>query len=132
MALTEADALTMLEQRFTAFRDEAPNIHGALLATADGHPILSSLTEVDAAATAAMVAATIGIGSRLAGVLGSNELEEVSVRTPNGYLAIFDAGEATVLTVLTGPQANLARINSFAKLHLDLLREVAIEMKAGA
>lgn len=128
MAVTEADALAMLRVRFAELREEAPGIHGALLATADGHPILSSLTEIDPASTAAMVAATIGIGGRLAGVLGSNDLEEVLVRTPNGYLAIFAAGQGTVLTIITGPSANLARINSFAKMHLDLLAEVAAQM----
>jgi predicted regulator of Ras-like GTPase activity (Roadblock/LC7/MglB family) len=124
MALTEAHAFELLQQRFDALRDEAPGIHGALLSTDDGHPVLCSAPDLDPTSTAAMVAATLGIGGRLASTLGDPELLEISIRTTAGYLAVFAAGPDTVLTVVTDDSAHLARIARFARLHLDFLAEV--------
>lgn len=125
MALTEANAYELLQRRFDALRDEATGIRGALLTRSDGHPVLCSTPDLDPTSTSAMVAATFGIGGRLATSLGDPDLLEVSIRTTAGYLCVFAAGPDTMLTVVTDETAHLAGIARFAKLHLDLLDEVA-------
>lgn len=120
MVLTNTDdsRQTILDA-LVRLRDEIPGIDGTLVATTDGHPIVSTLTGIDAASTAAMVAATLGIGTRLAELLGDAALDEATVKTAHGYICVFAIGADAVLTIFASADANLARINHYARLHLD-------------
>lgn len=98
-----------------ALLDVVPGLRGALVATVDGRPVASLLRDRDAGATAAIVAASLGLGSRLADLTGEERLEEIVVRSASGYVVVYAVGERGVLTVLTSAGANLALLHLEAR-----------------
>jgi len=56
---------------------------------------------------AAMSAAMLSLGERIAGELGRGMLDEVYVKGENGYVVLRAVGEEAVLTVLARQQTKL-------------------------
>jgi predicted regulator of Ras-like GTPase activity (Roadblock/LC7/MglB family) len=96
-------------------------VRSALFATADGRPVAAVGVEGDAGAQAAIVAASRGLGERLADLTGDGRLEEVVVRSGGGYVAIYAVGAAGVLTVLTDRGVNLALVHLKARELIEQL-----------
>jgi predicted regulator of Ras-like GTPase activity (Roadblock/LC7/MglB family) len=100
---------------------EVPGVRGVLLATADGLPLAHTFgpdggqLEGTSTSTAAMVAATLGLGQRLAELVGTGRLQEATVRSTSGYVIVYAVGDVAVLTVLTHPGANVARVHLVAR-----------------
>lgn len=108
---------------------EVPGVRGAWLATVDGLPLAHSFIDADGEArvepftsAAAMVAATLGLGQRLAELAGDGRMQEATVRSTSGYVVLYAVGDLAVLTVLTHPGVNVARVHLTAR---DLLDELA-------
>lgn len=95
--------------------DGLPGVRGALVASVDGRPVAAVLPEHDAASTAAIVAASLGLGTRLADLAGDGSLQEIVVRSGSGYVVIYAVAERGVLTVLTSASANLALLHLRAR-----------------
>lgn len=96
-------------------RAEVPGVRGAIVATVDGRPHAAALPEHDEEATAAIVAASLGLGRRLAELTGDGEVQEIVVRSGGGHVVIYAVGARGVLTVLCGPGVNLARLHLAAR-----------------
>ncbi len=94
---------------------DVAGLRGALLGRVDGRPIASILPDHDEGATAAIVAASIGLGARLADLTGEGALQEIVVRSASGYVVLYSVGDRGVLTVLTAATANLARLHLEAR-----------------
>ncbi len=92
-----------------------PNVRGALLASPDGHPIASALTDHDPRSTAAIIASSRGLGDRLVELAGTGELDEIVVRSSSGYVVIYSVGGHGALTVLARPSINLALLHLKAR-----------------
>lgn len=99
--------------------DRAAGLRGALFGSVDGRPIASVLPHHDEGSTAAIVAASLGLGSRLADLAGEGALREIVVRSASGYVVLYAVGEAGVLTVLTTAAANLALLHLEARQVCD-------------
>lgn len=95
--------------------DGLPGVRGALVASVDGRPVASVLPQHDPSSTAAIVAASLGLGSRLADLAGDGSLQEIVVRSGSGYVVIYAVAERGVLTVLTSASANLALLHLRAR-----------------
>lgn len=95
--------------------DEVTGLRGALVASVDGRPVAAVLPHHDPGSTAAIVAASLGLGSRLADLSGDGRLQEIVVRSGSGYVVIYSVGERGVLTVLTSAGANLALLHLRAR-----------------
>lgn len=95
--------------------DGLPGIRGALVASVDGRPVAAALPQHEAASTAAIVAASLGLGSRLADLTGEGALQEIVVRSGSGYVVIYAVAERGVLTVLTTASVNLALLHLRAR-----------------
>ena len=95
--------------------DSLPGVRGALVASVDGRPVAAVLPEHDAASTAAIVAASLGLGTRLADLAGDGTLQEIVVRSGSGYVVIYAVAERGVLTVLTTAAVNLALLHLRAR-----------------
>jgi predicted regulator of Ras-like GTPase activity (Roadblock/LC7/MglB family) len=93
--------------------DGVPGVTGALIASADGFVLAARLPDhvpLDAAAIAAMSAATLGLATRLVG-LGGTASADVSVhRSTHAQVFVFSVGGAAALTVLADYTADTALI----------------------
>lgn len=106
--------------------DGLPGVRGALVASVDGRPAAAVLPEHDAGSTAAIVAASLGLGSRLADLAGDGSLQEIVVRSGSGYVVIYAVGERGVLTVLASASVNLALLHLRARdTRADLVEPLA-------
>jgi len=104
--------------------EQVSGVRGALVASVDGRPVAAILPDHDPGSTAAIVAASLGLGARLADLAGEGRLQEIVVRSGSGYVVIYAVGERGVLVVLTNASANLAR------LHLEA-RQACADLSAG-
>lgn len=101
-----------------------PGVTGALVASVDGRAVCHDLVEHSPGAAAAVVASTLALAERLGELTGAPDLQELQVRTTEGYALLHAVDNRLVLAVLTNLSVNLAR------LKLDL--RDAIEVLARA
>lgn len=97
-----------LNQLLNSITTRSSDAFSALLCSNDGRPIASAGEQPMVAAMAAITASSAQLGQRLAEVLGPQGLDELTVRSSDGYVVMYTVGDRYVLTVLTGPDANLA------------------------
>jgi len=86
----------------------APDVEATAVVSVDGLTIASSLpVGVEEDRVAAMSAAMISLGERIASELGRGLLDEVYIKGENGYVVLRDVGQEAVLTVLARQQTKL-------------------------
>ncbi|WP_327286998.1 roadblock/LC7 domain-containing protein [Streptomyces sp. NBC_01198] len=111
----EAAIRTELE----GLRARLPEVTGALAATTDGLLLAADAPGVQAEGFAALTAAALGVGLRLADSAGHRSLHELLIRSDTGCIVLHAAGRDAVLAVLAGPRTNVGR------LHLETRRSCA-------
>ena len=81
------------------------------MVSVDGLTIASALPQgVEEDRVAAMSAAMLSLGERIASELGRGSLEQVYIKGENGYVVLMSVGEEAVLTALAREQAKLGLI----------------------
>lgn len=94
--------------RLRELQVSSPDVEAAAIISVDGLPIATSLPQsVEEDRVAAMSAAMLSLGERIAGELGRGLLDEVYVRGEKGFVILRAVGEDAVLTVLARQQAKL-------------------------
>jgi predicted regulator of Ras-like GTPase activity (Roadblock/LC7/MglB family) len=111
----EAEIRTELE----GLRARLPEVTGAFAATPYGLLLAADAPGLPAEGFAALAAAALGVGLRLADSAGQDSLRELMVRAEDGCVALYPAGRDAVLTVLAGPRTDVGR------LHLEARRSCA-------
>ena len=88
------------------------HVRGAVLGSADGHPLAACLGDVEAEAStiAAMGAAALGLSTQLARVATEATTATTQVRTPGVQAWVFDIGNAATLTVFAAEHGDAAAI----------------------
>ena len=86
-------------------------MRGSLVASVDGRVLVADLDESRQGATAAVVASSFALGAKLAEVIGTSGVEEMTVQTDDGYICLYAVGERAVLATLAMPDANLGLLN---------------------
>lgn len=95
-------------ERLRDLQVSTPDIEASAVVSLDGLIMASSLPAgVEEDRVAAMSAAMLSLGERIAGELGRGALEQVFVRGGNGYVLLRAVGEVAVLTVLARGTAKL-------------------------
>jgi uncharacterized protein len=95
-------------ERLRELQSSSPDVEAAAIISVDGLPIATSLPQgVEEDRVAAMSAAMLSLGERIASELGRGLLDEVYVRGERGYVILRAVGEEAVLTVLARQQAKL-------------------------
>ncbi len=111
------------EQMIERLRDlqvSSPAVEAAAVVSVDGLSMASSMpANVEEDRVAAMSAAMLSLGERIAGELGRGTLEQVYIKGENGYVILMAVGEEAVLTVLARKDAKLGLV------FLDMGRAVA-------
>ncbi|MCJ7551378.1 MAG: roadblock/LC7 domain-containing protein, partial [Anaerolineae bacterium] len=97
-----------MSERLWELQVSSPDVEGAAIISVDGLPIASSLPHsVEEDRVAAMSAAMLSLGERIAGELGRGVLDEVYVKGEKGFVILRSVGEEAVLTVLARQHAKL-------------------------
>nr|WP_188280996.1 roadblock/LC7 domain-containing protein [Streptomyces sp. CBMA29] len=104
-----------IREELRRLRARLPHATGALAAGVDGMVLAQEADTVEAEGVAALTAAALGVGLRLTDTASHGPFRELLVRGERGYVAIYAAGTACVLTVLAGPQVNVGRLHMEAR-----------------
>jgi len=89
----------------------SPDIEASALVSVDGLTIASALPQgVEEDRVAAMSAAMLSLGERIAMELGRGSLVQVYIKGENGYVFLMSVGDEAVLTALAREQAKLGLI----------------------
>jgi len=100
-----------LTDALRAMQSSTTDVEASAIVSVDGLIIASALpagSEEDR--VAAMSAAMLSLGERIAQELGRGQLEQVYVRGDKGYVILKSVGEEAVLTVLARANAKLGLI----------------------
>ncbi|WP_037915080.1 roadblock/LC7 domain-containing protein [Actinacidiphila yeochonensis] len=96
-------------------RARTAEVTAVVAASTDGLVLAADPPLPGAEGVAALTAAALGVGLRLAEATGSGTFRELLIRGEHGYVATYAAGTACVLTVLAGPRANVGRMHMEAR-----------------
>jgi len=101
----------MMVDRLRDLQASSPDIEASAVVSVDGLTIASALPQgVEEDRVAAMSAAMLSLGERIASELGRGSLEQVYIKGVNGYVVLMSVGEEAVLTALAREQAKLGLI----------------------
>jgi hypothetical protein len=89
----------------------SPDIVASAVGSVDGLAIASALPDgVEEDRVAAMSAAMLSLGERIAAELGRGSLDQVYIKGAEGYVILISVGDEAVLTGLAREQARLGLI----------------------
>jgi predicted regulator of Ras-like GTPase activity (Roadblock/LC7/MglB family) len=98
----------LLTERLRALQLSTPEIVGSSIVSADGLSIASVLAPpIEEDRVAAMSAAMLSLGERIAEELGRGKLEQVYIRGSEGYAILTAVGPNAVLSIIALPEARL-------------------------
>jgi predicted regulator of Ras-like GTPase activity (Roadblock/LC7/MglB family) len=116
--LTKSRTEQMIE-RLRDLQASSPAVEAAAVVSVDGLSMASSMpANVEEDRVAAMSAAMLSLGERIASELGRGSLEQVYIKGQKGYVILMAVGEEAVLTVLAREDAKLGLV------FLDMSRAV--------
>lgn len=97
-----------LVERLRALQESTPEIEGAAIVSPDGLSIASVLAPpIEEDRVAAMSAAMVSLGERIAEELGRGTMEQVYIKGSEGYALLTAAGPQAMLTVIARGEAKL-------------------------
>lgn len=100
-----------LVTRLRDLRSSIPDVEASAVVSADGLIIASDLpASLEEDRIAAMSAAMLSLGDRIASELLRGVLDQIYIHGENGYVVLTAAGEEAVLTVLARREAKLGLI----------------------
>ncbi|HKY79404.1 MAG TPA: roadblock/LC7 domain-containing protein [Anaerolineales bacterium] len=98
----------LLVARLRALQDAMPEIEGAAIVSPDGLAIASVLAPpIEEDRVAAMSAAMVSLGERIAEELGRGTMDQVYIKGSKGYALLAAAGPEAVLTVMANGEVRL-------------------------
>lgn len=107
-SMTRIDRLT---NSLYELQRSAAGIEASVIVSVDGLMIASALpSDATEDRVAAMSAAMLSLGERIATELGRGSLEQVYVKGDQGYVILMSVGQEAVLTVLAHSRAKLGLI----------------------
>ncbi len=106
-----------MHERLRLLQQNSPDLEGAAVVSADGL-IMASVLPQDSEEdrVAAMSAAMLSLGDRIAEELRRGELEQVYIRGKVGYVLLSAVGPEAVLTILARSDARLGLLLLEARL----------------
>ncbi len=106
--MAERSRAERLVRRLQELQMSTLDVEAAAIVSVDGLTIASSLPAgIEEDRVAAMSAAMLSLGERIASELGRGVLDEVYVKGESGYVVLRAVGEEAVLTVLARQQTKL-------------------------
>ncbi len=97
--------------RLREMQISTPDIEASAVVSVDGLTMASALPPgIEEDRVAAMAAAMLSLGERIASELGRKTLEQVYIHGDKGHVFVVAVGEDAVLTVLCREQAKLGMV----------------------
>jgi len=94
--------------RLRDLQASSPDVEASAVVSVDGLTMASALPQsVEEDRVAAMSAAMLSLGERIAGELGRGNLDQVYIRGKHGFVILMAVGQDAVLTVLARQEAKL-------------------------
>ncbi|MEE8121234.1 MAG: roadblock/LC7 domain-containing protein [Anaerolineales bacterium] len=107
----EKTAHEAMVDRLQDMQGRTPDVEASAVVSVDGLTIAAALpSSVEEDRVAAMSAAMLSLGERIAGELGRGSLDEVYIHGDEGYVLLTSIGNGAVLTVLARRQAKLGLV----------------------
>jgi hypothetical protein len=98
-------------ERLRDLQSGSPSVEAAAVVSVDGLSMASSMpADVGEDRVAAMSAAMLSLGERIAKELGRGELDQVYIKGEKGYVILMAVGQEAVLTVLAREDAKLGLV----------------------
>lgn len=114
-----------IEKRLDALRLSGSDIQAAAAISVDGLMIAGSLPDgLPEELVAAMSAAMLALGERIAQELGRGALDQVFIKGDTGYVLMAAVNNNAVLTVLVGEEAKLGLALLDMQRTAEALREL--------
>jgi predicted regulator of Ras-like GTPase activity (Roadblock/LC7/MglB family) len=109
--MAEKTRTDRIVERLRNLQMSTPDIEASALVSVDGLAIASALPAgVEEDRVAAMSAAMLSLGERIASELGRGALDEVYVKGERGYVILTAVGEDAVLTMMARAGAKLGLV----------------------
>jgi predicted regulator of Ras-like GTPase activity (Roadblock/LC7/MglB family) len=102
-----------------ALRDRVTGVVGLAVASADGLLVAADADGVEPDGLAALAAAELSLGQRMAQVVGVGAFRETAIRCGNGYIVVYAVGEQALLVVLGDSGLNIGRLHLEARAAVD-------------
>jgi predicted regulator of Ras-like GTPase activity (Roadblock/LC7/MglB family) len=102
------DSAAALTDLLASLRDRVMGVSESLLSTADGLLVVADVDSVHPESVAALAAATLGVGRRMADQCGAGPLREVIVRGGSDHVVVTAVGDRALLTVVGDEGLDLA------------------------
>ncbi len=98
----------LMVARLRDLQASSPDVEASAVVSVDGLTMASALpADVEEDRVAAMSAAMLSLGERIATELGRGTLDQVYIKGEKGYVVLMAVGQEAVLTVLARQQAKL-------------------------
>ncbi len=98
----------LMVDRLRDLQASSPDVEASAVVSVDGLTMASALpADIEEDRVAAMSAAMLSLGERIAGELGRGTLDQVYIKGKSGFVVLMAVGEEAVLTVLAREKAKL-------------------------
>jgi len=98
----------LMVDRLRDLQASSSDVEASAVVSVDGLTMASALpSDVEEDRVAAMSAAMLSLGERIASELGRGTLDQVYIKGENGFVILMAVGEEAVLTALARQQAKL-------------------------
>jgi len=107
----EKSGTDLIVERLIELQAVTPDVEASAVVSIDGLTIAAALpANVEEDRVAAMSAAMLSLGERIAGELARGGLDEVYIHGTSGYVLIMSVGNDAVLTALAREEAKLGLV----------------------
>lgn len=122
--MTETPPPDSLTDILTSLRDRVMGISESVLSTVDGLLVHADVDTVHPESVAALAAATLGVGRRMAETAGVGALREVVARCGSGHVIVVAVGDRALLTVKGDDGLDLAAFQRESPVAVERLSRV--------
>ncbi len=100
-----------IKEVLNRFRSISPDIFGASVITMEGFMVASvTLSEIDEGLVGGLTAAMLGVGERIASEMMNSRMNQIYIKSNNGYIICNSINDETVLVSLVNSDAKLGLI----------------------
>ena len=121
----------LMNERLRDLQNSSPAVEAAAVVSVDGLGMASSMPGgIEEDRVAAMSAAMLSLGERIATELSRGKLDQVYIKGTKGYIILMAVGEEAVLTVMAHQDAKLGLVFlDMGRAAADLAKLVQLKFK---
>src|ERR1700761_5230721 len=108
-------------------REYVAGVYGSLTATSDGLLIAHDLPDREPTQIAALIATTLALGNRMTLSTGRGQFRETITRGTDGYLAVYAAGQSSIVAVIGTPRLNVGMLQYQIRDIIDRIASYSTE-----